>query len=77
MLKEHLFLRGGTDGCAACHSGSGYVEWVHEGRPVDALGLPGNNKFVPTATNITCAVCHDPHDATNIHQLRSLGNSTC
>ncbi|MBK7630375.1 MAG: T9SS type A sorting domain-containing protein [Ignavibacteriales bacterium] len=60
------------DGCSPCHSGSGFVQWIKEGRPVDALGLPAATNIRPPAMNISCAVCHDPHDATNIHQLRSV-----
>jgi len=63
---------GGRSGCSPCHSGAGYVEWIHEGRPVDANGLPAATTQLPAATNISCAVCHDPHDATNLHQLRAL-----
>ena len=71
---------GTRNGCSPCHSGSGFVEWVKEGRPVDELGLPSGTTILPEATNISCAVCHDPHDATNIHQLRfedtQLGDGT-
>ena len=63
---------GTRNGCSPCHSGAGYVQWVHEGRPVDANGLPAATDILPDATNISCAVCHDPHDASNIHQLRTL-----
>ena len=73
-------LSADRDGCSPCHSGAGYVQWVKEGRPVDAIGLPAKTLFRPVATNISCAVCHDPHDATNLHQLRysdtQLGDGT-
>ncbi|MFC2103630.1 T9SS type A sorting domain-containing protein [Bacteroidota bacterium] len=62
--------RGTRSGCAPCHSGAGYVQWNYEGRPVDGNGLPDDIETVPEATTHTCATCHDPHDATNIHQLR-------
>jgi len=59
---------GNRSGCATCHSGSGFV-----------ATLKGETE-VPAATPITCATCHDPHDATNTHQLRivevSLSNGT-
>ncbi|MBU0475402.1 MAG: T9SS type A sorting domain-containing protein [Bacteroidetes bacterium] len=68
------------NGCSPCHSGAGYVQWVKEGRPVDANGLPAATAVRPEATNISCAVCHDPHDATNLYQLRQantqLGDGT-
>ncbi|PIQ09280.1 MAG: hypothetical protein COW71_07340, partial [Ignavibacteriales bacterium CG18_big_fil_WC_8_21_14_2_50_31_20] len=68
------------NGCSPCHSGAGYIQWVKEGRPVDANGLPAATAVRPEATNISCAACHDPHDATNLHQLRlanaQLGDGT-
>ncbi len=71
---------GGRNGCSPCHSGEGYVQWIKEGRPVDALGLPAATTVLPPATNFTCVTCHDPHDATNPHQLRAsetvLGDGT-
>ena len=63
---------GTRSGCSPCHSGSGYVQWVKEGRPVDSNGLAAATEILPEATNITCATCHDPHDNTNIYQLRTL-----
>ena len=62
---------GGRNGCSPCHSGTGYVQWIKEGRPVNSIGNPSGTLVLPEATNISCAVCHDPHDASNIHQLRS------
>ncbi|MGD8305283.1 MAG: T9SS type A sorting domain-containing protein, partial [Ignavibacteria bacterium] len=71
---------GGRAGCAPCHSGAGYIQWVNEGRPVDQNGLPASIGTVPEVTLITCATCHDPHDATNEHQVRlantNLGDGT-
>ncbi|MCB9248914.1 MAG: ammonia-forming cytochrome c nitrite reductase subunit c552 [Ignavibacteriales bacterium] len=71
---------GGRNGCSPCHSGAGYVQWIKEGRPVDALGLPAATAEMPEATNFTCVTCHDPHDATNPYQLRAtettLGDGT-
>ena len=63
---------GGRSGCSPCHSGAGYVQWVKEGRPVDSNGLAAATEVLPTPTNISCATCHDPHDDTNIYQLRTL-----
>ena len=72
--------RGGSASCAPCHSGSGYIQWNYEGRPSNQYGLPSGITTVPEPTTITCAVCHDPHDASNIHQLRfadtQLGDGT-
>ena len=47
--------------CVRCHSGAGFID--------AANGVPPEEQ----RTNyqpITCAVCHDPHDATNPNQLR-------
>ena len=63
---------GGRSGCSPCHSGAGFVQWIKEGRPVSANGLPAATLILPVATNISCAVCHDPHDATHKNQLRSI-----
>ncbi len=71
---------GNRSGCSPCHSGSGYVQWVKEGKPVNSLGLPAATAELPVGTNISCAVCHDPHDASQEHQLRlsdtQLGDGT-
>ncbi len=47
------------DSCTKCHSGVGYIDTA-EGEEEIGTGFQ----------LITCAVCHDPHDATNEHQLR-------
>ncbi len=71
---------GGRSGCSPCHSGSGYVQWDKEGKPVDEIGSPIATSILPDPTNISCATCHDPHNSTNIHQLRlsdsQLGDGT-
>ncbi len=77
----YLGTAGGRSGCSPCHSGAGFVEWVKEGRPLDANGAPAATTIIPQPTTHTCAVCHDPHDATNEHQLRyadvtTLGDGT-
>ena len=71
---------GSRNGCSPCHSGTGYIQWTKEGRPVNELGLPSGTDIIPPASVITCAVCHDPHDDANLHQLRfettQLGDGT-
>ncbi len=51
--------------CAPCHNGAGLVEYLKGGRQNLAADLPEN-------VNITCAACHDPHDVTNPHQVRTV-----
>ncbi|MBX3272672.1 MAG: carboxypeptidase regulatory-like domain-containing protein [Sandaracinaceae bacterium] len=50
------------DECTQCHSAQGFVSWRRTGRVsgVDPL----------TVSAITCATCHDPHDATRPRGLR-------
>lgn len=51
-------------GCGArCHSGSGYIEEVSGSAVSDT-----------TFISINCITCHDPHDATNDHQIRLYPN---
>ncbi len=55
------------DGCTSCHTGEGGLERL--GVRSDYLerdSLAGDNVYM----QITCAVCHDPHEATNPGQLR-------
>ena len=56
--------RGTNPTCARCHSGSGFIDFIKGGK-VELTTAP------PLA-KIACATCHDPHDATNEHQLRTL-----
>ena len=57
------FARGTSSSCAPCHSGWGFIAAVD----------PGSNLDKTTGDQpITCAVCHDPHDATNEHQVRTV-----
>lgn len=51
--------------CVPCHNGQGFVEFVKNGKVALSEDLAAN-------VNITCATCHDPHDATNTHQLRTV-----
>ncbi len=59
--KGETFARGTSSTCAPCHSGWGLIARLD---PASDLELKTGNQ------NISCAVCHDPHDATNAHQLR-------
>lgn len=56
--------RGTNATCARCHSGSGFIDFIKGGK-VELT-------TAPELAKIACATCHDPHDATNEHQLRTL-----
>jgi len=57
----------GRETCVRCHTADGFVSFVNTGSEV----------ITNTAYEaITCAVCHDPHDPTNPHQLRSAYSYT-
>ncbi|GAB4574632.1 MAG: hypothetical protein Kow0077_22180 [Anaerolineae bacterium] len=47
--------------CVRCHSGAGYIDFAN--------GMP-EEELRTDYQVITCAVCHDPHDADNPNQLR-------
>ncbi|RPI98343.1 MAG: hypothetical protein EHM39_08120, partial [Chloroflexi bacterium] len=49
--------------CVRCHSGAGYIDFVS--------GLSAEEQRTEYQV-ITCAVCHDPHNAANPNQLRTF-----
>lgn len=53
--------------CVRCHSGYGFIDYV-QGKPQD--------QWRTDYQVITCAVCHDPHDAKNPNQLRVFDTIT-
>jgi hypothetical protein len=52
----------GREGCVACHTAPGFVGLLS--------AAPTTNTVYEA---ITCTACHDPHDATNPHQIRTAG----
>jgi|GEM_PF-217548 len=54
-----------STGCFPCHSGAAFVKFTNN------KANPGYvvSDFFPS---VSCATCHDPHDATNPNQLRTL-----
>ncbi|HAO78209.1 MAG TPA: hypothetical protein DCQ92_04370 [Verrucomicrobia subdivision 3 bacterium] len=75
--------------CVRCHTGPGFVGWATAGGMSAQNMYPTNiiaanaysTNILTTAPNttyeaITCQACHDPHDASNPHQLRMGYNVT-
>jgi hypothetical protein len=61
--------------CARCHTAGGFKGYVEN------FGVNQPYATNTVYTGITCAACHEPHDATNPHQLRTgtlitLGDGT-
>jgi hypothetical protein len=56
-----------TATCARCHTGGGFVDYATYGTMKQSTyaGIP-----------LTCAGCHDPHDASNPYQLRKVTADT-
>lgn len=53
----------GRESCVRCHTGAGFVQYTK--------GIPTNDPYFDVSYSaITCAGCHNPHDATNKYQLR-------
>ncbi|MCK9210112.1 MAG: T9SS type A sorting domain-containing protein [Ignavibacteriaceae bacterium] len=54
-----------STGCFPCHSGQAFVKFINnKANPGYAV-----SDFYPS---VSCATCHDPHDATNPNQLRTM-----
>lgn len=61
-----LYYQSTRTSCGVCHNGKGFIQWVDAGKPEELA------EAVDAKYNITCATCHDPHDATNENQLRTV-----
>ena len=67
--SDHAMMSKGhasSTSCYPCHSGSAFVKWVGN------KSNPGWSVAEDGMFPISCASCHDPHDATNPHQLRTI-----
>jgi hypothetical protein len=53
------------DACVRCHTAPGFIQYC------DNLANPATYATNYTYEAVTCQACHDPHDASNPHQLRT------
>lgn len=60
----------GREACVRCHTAPGFRNFIENAETGTA--------YVTNTTYeaITCAACHDPHDASNPHQLRAANSIT-
>ena len=89
LVSNATFESRGTTAahCGRCHSAQGFAAYsaqlatgdaglLHkpDGTAADEAYLRGLGLQTSTVEAITCAACHDPHDASNPSQLRLGGN---
>lgn len=55
----------GREACVRCHTAKGFAQFVDKVPTTDPY-------FDASYQPISCAACHDPHDKTNDHQLRTM-----
>lgn len=70
MASDHALMAKGhasSTTCYPCHSGTAFAKWL------DNKSNPGWDIAVDGMNPIACASCHDPHDASNPNQLRTVG----
>ena len=62
----------GREACVRCHTAGGFAAWADAGGMTNQNAHPTTLNYTPNTTYeaITCQACHDPHDASNPHQLR-------
>ncbi len=58
-----------SSGCSKCHSGNGFIDFASNG-----VASPG--AYTEDVIDINCVACHDPHSATNKHQIRKADSVT-
>ncbi|MFQ6617895.1 MAG: ammonia-forming cytochrome c nitrite reductase subunit c552 [Fidelibacterota bacterium] len=68
-----LLLTGTGPYCAKCHEGEEAMKYLSDPSAYSPpQSLPAAEELLP----LVCATCHDPHDATNEHQLRTVADIT-
>jgi len=63
--KHAVAVEETSTSCVGCHQGIGFIDRTR--------GVPQNSRRRDYAA-INCAACHEPHDATNPHQIRTLAD---
>ncbi len=79
------FNRRNNSSCGRCHGAQGFTIFIDQlgagvVGSIDNVTTPAGAKFLSSVTaanvaTITCTACHDPHDATNVNQLRVYGDT--
>lgn len=65
--RHAVAVREERTACAGCHQGLGFIDRMK--------GVPEAQRRT-AYESINCTACHDPHDATNPHQLRAMSPIT-
>jgi len=61
---------GGRSNCQPCHTGKGFLYFLDHNK--DTTGIAAQwNTATDAGTQISCQVCHDPHNADNPAQVRT------
>ena len=68
----------GREACVRCHTAQGFIAWAEAGGMTNQNAHPTTLNYTPSTAYeaLTCQTCHDPHDASNPHQLRLPTNVT-
>ncbi|MGO9480910.1 MAG: T9SS type A sorting domain-containing protein [Candidatus Kryptoniota bacterium] len=66
IQAEEATVNSGKSTCARCHNGAGFVDYASGNALQSTYG----------AIPLTCAGCHDPHDASKPYQLRKVTADT-
>lgn len=58
---------GSNPSCTRCHSGNGFIDFASGDTPTT---------YTDDLIDINCVACHDPHNATSLHQIRKADSAT-